>query len=452
MTKEELIQKIKNSESTKIKFAVTDIDGILRGKYIHKNKFLASIEKGIGFCDVIFGWDCEDDCNNNIEITGWHTGYPDAKATIDIDTFREIPWENSTSFFLGDFSDDEEYTKSACPRSLLKRVIAECESMGFKAIYAQEFEWYNFIGTPTELHESNFKNLQPISPGMFGYSILRSALNQPFINDIFELLNQFDIPIEGLHTETGPGVLEAAIIYDEILAAADKATIFKTAVKEIAYKHNFIASFMAKWNSKFPGCGGHIHQSLWDKKGDTNLFFDKNSKNRMSELMESFIAGQLKCLPEILPMFAPNTNSYKRLNSGDWAPSTFTWGIDNRTTAIRVIPGNNKSTRIEMRVPGSDTNPYLAMAASLASGLYGIKNRLKLEVPETMGSGYKDKKNGVLPATLLDATKMMKNSAIAKNLFGKDFVSHFIKTRGWEWQQSKNQDANWELKRYFEII
>ena len=168
--------------------------------------------------------------------------------------------------------------------------------------------------------------------------------------------------------------------------------------------------------------------------------------------MEHFVAGQIACLPEILPMFAPNTNSYKRLSSGDWAPSTLTWGIDNRTTAIRVIPGDHNATRIEMRVPGSDTNPYLAMAASLASGLWGIKNKLELNIPKTVGNGYKNKSNGVLPASLSEATKMMAESEIAKNLFGEAFVSHFTKTREWEARQFNAEDKNWELKRYFEII
>lgn len=452
MNRKEIIEKIRNSESSRIKFAVTDIDGVLRGKYIHKEKFLSAIESGIGFCDVIFGWDCGDKCYENTEITGWHTGYPDAKATIDVDTFREIPWENSTPFFLGDFCDDKKYAETVCSRSILKKVAAECETLGFKPIFSQEFEWFNFLGTPNEIYESNFKELKPITPGMFGYSILRSSLNQPYFEDLFELLLQFNISLEGMHTETGPGVLEATVIFDEILQAADKALLFKTAVKEIAYKHGFVATFMAKWNKNLPGCGGHIHQSLWDIEKKNNLFFDKNAIAGISETMEQYIAGQLKCLPEILPMFAPTTNSYKRLSGGDWAPSTLTWGIDNRTTAVRAIPGSNKGTRIELRVPGSDTNAYLALAAALAAGLYGIRNKLSLDIKPTKGNGYKNKANGVLPNSLKEATEKMTNSKIANELFGEAFVNHFTKTREWECQQFDKNDPNWELKRYFEII
>lgn len=452
MNTKEVIEKIKDPKIRKVKFAVADIDGILRGKYIHKEKFLSALENGIGFCDVIFGWDSSDKCYENSEITGWHTGYPDAKATIDTSSFREIPWENGTPFFLGDFSDDKKYADATCSRSLLKKITGECEELGFKALFAQEFEWFNFIGTPNEIYASDFQELKPITPGMFGYSILRSSLNQAYLNDLFDLLQKFDIPLEGIHTETGPGVLEATVIYDDILKAADKALLLKTAVKEIAYTHNYMATFMAKWNNNLPGCGGHIHQSLWDTDKKKNLFFDGNEKTGLSQTMKHYIAGQLACLPEILPMFAPNPNSYKRLNGGDWAPSTLTWGIDNRTTAVRAIPGNNKSTRIELRVPGSDTNAYLVMAAALAAGLYGIKNQLPLDIEPTTGNGYKNKIHGVLPASLENATEKMVNSEIANTLFGEAFVKHFSLTREWECQQKDCNDSNWALKRYFEII
>lgn len=452
MNKKEIIEKIQKSDTSKIKIAIADIDGVLRGKYIHKKKFLESIDRQIGICDVVFGWDSGDVCYDNTKVTGWHSGYPDAKANIDISTFREIPWENSTPFFLADFSEDSVYANATCPRSLLKKVMHECTKMGLFPRFAQEFEWFNFTGTPTEINEAGFDKLKPITPGMFGYSVLRTSLNSDFVHDLIDSLEAFNISLEGLHTETGPGVFEAAIYYDNILAAADKAVLFKSAVKEIAYRHKMVASFMAKWNLKLPGCGGHIHQSLWDKDGKVNLFFDGKIKNNMSELMQNYIAGQLACLPEILPMFAPTVNSYKRIGHGDWAPANATWGIDNRTTAVRVIQEKMESTRIESRVPGADTNPYLALAAALASGLYGIKNKLKLNIPETIGNGYNADKGVVLPRNLREATTKMAESAIAKQLFGDAFVDHFTKTRDWEWQQFENQVTDWELKRYFEII
>lgn len=447
-----IIDKIKNSEQDKVKFAVSDIDGILRGKYINKNKFLEAAKKDIGFCDVVFGWDANDVCYTNSKVTGWHTGYPDAKAKIDLETFREIPWENSTPFFLADFSGTKGEHKSVCPRSLLKRINKDCNSLGYKAFFALEAEWFNFRGTPGEQNLHDARQLQPITPGMFGYSVLRTSLNNEYVNDLFEMLNKFKVPLEGLHTETGPGVYEAAIVFDEVLKAADKAILFKSSVKEIAYLHNIVATFMAKWNTKLPGCGGHIHQSLWDISENKNLFAEANDSNGLNETLKHYIAGQLKCLPEILPMYAPTVNSYKRIGHGDWAPATVSWGKDNRTAAIRFIPGDKKSTRIELRVPGADINPYLAMAASLASGLYGIKNKLSLETEAIKGNAYSNSINEKLPESLSEATAKMNKSEIARELFGNDFVDHFVKTREWEWEQFLNEVTDWELKRYFEII
>jgi glutamine synthetase len=237
-----------------------------------------------------------------------------------------------------------------------------------------------------------------------------------------------------------------------VLAAADKAVLFKTAVKEIANKHGIMATFMAKWNENLPGCSGHIHQSLWSKDQSKNLFYSADDEYNMSDLHKHYLAGQLYCLPQILPMYAPTINSYKRLVEGAWAPTTVTWGVDNRTTALRVIHTSEKYTRLETRIPGSDTNPYLAMAAALASGLYGIKNKLPLNIPATTGNGYEDKRNGNLSSNLFEAATIMKNSALAKELFGEAFVDHFTNTRFWEWRQYGKAVTDWELKRYFEII
>lgn len=452
MNKEKIIQVLDQHDSQKIKFAFSDIDGVLRGKVIHRSKFLEGLQDGYGFCDVVFGWDSSDVPYDKVKLTGWHSGYPDATTRIDLSTFRTVPWEDNIPFFLADFSNPDGDDLPSCPRSLLKRVAKQCAGMGYHAEYAQEFEWFNFRETPHSLQEKGFRNMETLTPGMFGYSILRTSLENDFYHDLFDLLTAFDVPIEGLHTETGPGVYEAAIIHDEILRAADKATLLKTGVKEIAYRHGLVATFMAKWNTDLPGCSGHIHQSLWNEDRSQNLFYDASEVNKMSLTMKQFIAGQLHCLPHILPMFAPTINSYKRLVEGAWAPTTVTWALGNRTTALRVLNDTVGHTRVEHRVAGADSNPYLAMAAALASGLYGIRNQMDLTVPATVGNGYLDKENGVIPANLWEATQAMKSSPLAVELFGEAFVDHFVSTREWEWRQYAGQVSDWELKRYFEII
>jgi glutamine synthetase len=172
----------------------------------------------------------------------------------------------------------------------------------------------------------------------------------------------------------------------------------------------------------------------------------------MSDVMKHYLAGQLHCLPHVLPLYAPTINSYKRLVEGAWAPTTTSWGIENRTTALRVINTSAKDTRLETRVPGSDTNPYLAISAALASGLYGIKNKLPLNQPSTIGNAYGNASNHKLPSNLFEATSTMQNSDLANELFGQDYVRHFCQSRLWEWKQFSKSVTDWELKRYFEII
>ena len=214
MTTKEILQYVKNHPSGKVKVAITDIDGILRGKYISSDKFFSVIENGMGFCDVIFGWDAGDVVYDNVQFTGWHTGYPDCSAVLDINTFRKIPWENDVPFFLGELTDAKarpngeagrRNPSTVCPRQLLKKILNEAGKQGFSPIFSQEFEWYNFAETPQTANDKQFKNLTPLTPGMFGYSILRSSLENPYFADLFELLKKFNVPPEGIHTETGPG-------------------------------------------------------------------------------------------------------------------------------------------------------------------------------------------------------------------------------------------------------
>jgi glutamine synthetase len=448
---EQVIAELERAEKPKVKVAITDIDGVLRGKYLHRDKFLGAARDGFGFCNVVFGWDAADVCYDDASYTGWHSGYPDALARVDLNTYRRVPWDGNVPFFLGDFEDGQGNPLGICPRQLLRQVIKRAKDMGYSPVCAFEFEWFNFRETSQSLRDKRYTQPEPITPGMFGYSILRAAQNQPFFTAMMDELLAFRVPIEGLHTETGPGVLEAAILYSDALEAADRAVLFKTAVKEIGQRFGIMPSFMAKWNDKLPGCSGHTHQSLWNAAGN-NVFHDDAALQRMSKTFEHYLAGQMRLLPEILPFFAPTVNSYKRLVEGAWAPTRVNWGIDNRTTAFRVIPGSAKSTRLETRVVGSDVNPYLAAAACIAAGLHGIERKLELPSGAVQGSGYRDDAAPRLPTNLGEATERLANSKTARELFGDAFVDHFVTTRRWEWRQYQAAVTNWETERYFEII
>lgn len=448
----DLVRKVREQGLGRVRFAFADIDGVLRGKLISADKLADVLENGCGFCDVVFGWDCADQLYDPpVAVTGWQTGFPDQVCHIDMSTLRQIPWLEGMFFFLADFSRSD--AAAVCPRTLLKKVAAAASEMGFVPRFAQEFEWFNFRELAQHPADRPHELPPTLSTGMFGYSVLRLAQHSNYIHALFDRLTDFGVPIEGLHTETGPGVLEAAIAHDSVLEAADKAVLFKSGVKEIAAGFGIMPSFMAKWNPRLPGCSGHLHQSLWDTGAVRNLFWDESRPNRMSRLMEHYLAGQLYCLPEMLPMYAPTVNSYKRLVPGAWAPTTVSWGFDNRTAAIRVLNRYEKATRIETRVPGSDSNPYLAMAAALASGLYGIRHELRLELPATTGNTYEQAGLQSLPKNLEEAVSAMSKSRLARDLFGDAFVRHFTGTRIHEWNQYRqSDDREWELDRYFEII
>jgi len=441
---------VRTSNTVKVKVACSDIDGILRGKYLHRDKFFGAAESGFGFCDVVFGWDAHDQCYDNAQVTGWQHGFPDALARIDLDTARHVPWDGGVPFFLGEFINADGTPYPVCPRQILKRVLRRAEKLGVMPMAGMEFEWFNFLETTHTWAEKKGVAPTNLTPGMFGYSLLRMNQNREFFNALMDEMAAFGVPIEGLHTETGPGVYEVAITFSEALAAADRAILFKTGAKEIGHRFGIMPSFMAKWSQQYPGCSGHIHQSLSD--GKKNLFFDTKSRRSMSKLFESYLAGQVACLMEFAPMFWPTVNSYKRLVDGFWAPVKPTWGLDNRTASFRVIAGSPKATRLETRCPGADVNPYLAMAAVIAAGLHGVEKGLKLTAPPITGTNQGAENIPRAPRSLLETTKNFRASDIARDWLGDTFVDHFAATREWEHRQWQDAVTDWELKRYFEII
>lgn len=444
------LEKLKKSGAAKVKVAVSDIDGILRGKYLHIDKFHGAAEGGFGFCDVVFGWDAHDVTYDNTSVTGWQHGFPDALARVDLGTARNVPWDGNVPFFLGEFVSADGSPHPVCPRQTLKRVLARAEKLGFQPMCGMEFEWFNFRETPHTWAAKNGAPPEPITPGMFGYSLLRMADNPGFFNALMDEMLAFGVPIEGLHTETGPGVYEVALGFSTALEQADRAILFKTGAREIGKRFGIMPSFMAKWSQKYPGCSGHIHQSLSD--GKANLFHDGNAPRGMSALFESYLAGQVACMMEFGPMLWPTINSYKRLVDGFWAPVKPTWGIDNRTASFRVLAGSPKATRLETRCPGSDVNPYLAMAAVIAAGMHGVEKGLKLTAPPITGTNQGSEDVPRAPRTLIETARIFRESQVARDWLGDTFVDHFAATREWEWRQWQDGVTDWELKRYFEII
>ncbi|WP_461535983.1 glutamine synthetase family protein [Spongorhabdus nitratireducens] len=435
---------------THIKVGISDSDGLLLGKYMRREKFLASLEKGFSFCNVILGWDVKDQLYDNARFTGWHTGYPDALVRILPHTCRELPLEENGLFFLCEFEGKAE---SICSRAMLRRMIDKARSMRFEPSAAFEYEFFLFRETPQSVREKGFRNLEPFTPDNCGYSVLRNSVHADLYHQILSLAEEMDFPIESIHTETGPGVIEAAIAVDKAEAVADKAVLFKTFIKVLAQHNELMATFMARWSNDQPGQSGHIHVSLTSVKSGESVFHDAAQPYGMSEIQRHFVGGLQQLMPEFTAMLAPTVNSYSRLVPGFWAPTHATWGIENRTCALRVIPGSASSQRVEYRLGSADASPYLALAAVLASGLYGIEKGIE-PVEQVRGNAYEQQYSDefALPQTLFASAQRLKQSSVARRSFGDAFVEHFAASREWEEREFRKHITDWELERYFEII
>jgi len=432
-----------------VKVGVFDNDGVLRGKYIDRDKFFAALEKGLGFCDVVLGWDSNDQQYDNVSFTGWHTAFPDAQVRLLPQSCRALPLEGDMLLFLGEFSGSAE---EVCPRAVLRRVLQRAAGMGYGALAAAEFEFFLFNETPDSVRDKGYRGLKNLTPGYFGYSILRTGVHVELYQALLQLGADMRMPIEGLHTETGPGVIEAALHYTDALEAADRAALFKTFVKVLAQRRGLMATFMAKWSEKLPGQSGHLHLSLVRADGAA-VFYDDSRPQTISDELRWFVGGQQALMPELLAMVASTVNSYSRLVPGYWAPTAATWGIENRTCALRVIQGGPKSQRVEYRIAAADINPYLAMAAAIGSGLWGIEHRIEPDEPLT-GNAYERSlpAKRQLPRTLGEAAHRLARSRAAQQLFGAAFVAHFSASREWEEREFRRAVTDWELARYFEII
>ncbi|RUS24282.1 hypothetical protein BC938DRAFT_473838 [Jimgerdemannia flammicorona] len=488
ITFEDIERLLENDE--RVKVAGLDIDGVLRGKILVKSKFLSTLKSGFGFCSVLFGWDLHDKVYTEpgVEFAAEATGYPDIIARVDLSTFRRIPWEDNVPFFLLTFYDPKSPDEPlyCCPRGLLQGVLQGYKELGLEPYAGAEFEFFNFKETPETLAAKNHIAPFPLTPGMFGYSLLRPTLNQDFYYDIFDSLQKFGVQIEGWHTETapvynylfpgsltntiilaGPGVYEAAIAYTSALEAADRAALFKTSVKQLGIlRHGVVPSFMAKPHNNLPGCSGHLHFSIREVGTGQNVFAAMKGKGEeqskfadvtveMSGMMRSFLAGVLKGLPSCMAVLAPTINSYKRLVENYWAPVTVSWGIDNRIAAVRVIAPpvcSPSATRMEVRVTGADINPHLAIATILACGLWGIHEKLTIPIAP-LGHPASEGKGERLARSLAEAIlKMDDAGSVARKVLGDRFVNHFVKTRRHEWSAWESAVTEWEVRRYMELI
>jgi len=434
-----------------VRIGGADLDGVYRGKRVSAEQFMSGAERGFPQCDVLFGWDIADEVIGSLPFSNWDTGFADVIMRPDLSTFAIVPWEEGCASVVCDFYTEDGEPLPIAPRFVLQRVIGEAFVSGYGAKMAAELEARFFKENQESLQEKKFDNLTPLNPGFNCYSIHHASIDEPFIGYICRMLDAYGIPVEAYNREHGAGMYEINIRYAPVLKAADQTMLYKSATKELAAHVGGTATFMAKFRDDVDGCGGHLHQSLWTADGDKSLFWDDGGEHQMSELLRHYLAGVLATLPEFMLMYAPNVNSYKRFVPLTWAPTNATWGVDNRTAAVRLIGGGPGAIRLENRVPGADMNPYLAFAATLAGGLYGIENKLE-PPPPIKGSAYNDAAAPKLSASLPEALERFRASALARRYFGDEFVEQYVAFREWEVEKHRRAVTDWERRRYFEMV
>ncbi|MEX2245290.1 MAG: glutamine synthetase family protein [Dehalococcoidia bacterium] len=435
-----------------VRIGTPDMDGVYRGKRLSAKQFLDGCE-GPGFaqCDVVFGWDIAEEV-----ITGQHlaigsadTGFADILLRPDLATFRIVPWEAGTASVVCDVYDEHGAMASVSPRSALRRVVERAAALGFTPYMAVELEARLFREDQESMREKDYTDLRPLNPGLNCYSISHASIDEEVVGGLRRHMDAYGVEVEGYSREHGEGMYELNLRYTGALEAADRAMLFKSGAKELLAQSGVVPTFMAKYSDQMDGCSGHIHQSLWRDR--RSVFWDASDAHRMSREMRAYVAGLLDTLPELLALYAPNVNSYKRYVAGSWAPTAATWGLDNRTAALRVIAPDEGGVRIENRTPGADVNAYLGFAASLAGGLSGIERGL-VPPPALQGNVYEAEGLTPLPRTLEQAVDLFERSEVAREYLGAEFVEHFVAMRRWEIEKHRRAVSEWERRRYFEQV
>jgi glutamine synthetase len=404
----------------------------------------------MGMPAVTLGLDYNDVIAENAKVSNADEGYRDAIVRVIPESCRVVPWEPAgrNLFFQLEYGDE---TAAICPRNVCKRVMARAEAMGLVPYNGVELEFTLFHETPTSVIEKGFKNLALTTPYKTYYVLQRQSVWSEFYNAVMDACRSLEINLDTMHEEMGPGFMEATIGYGPGLRPPDDAAIFKSYAKAVAQRRNLMMTFMARWSNAADGHSGHIHLSLRDKDGRA-VFHDPAGPDGMSAAMRHFVGGMQALMPEFLLMLAPNVNSFKRLVPGIFAPIAAVWGIENRSCAIRVIPGEPMSQRIECRSPGADANPYFSVGALVGAGLWGIEHKLEPS-PPLRESAYTAKipPEYRFPPTFAAAIDRFRSSQAARALFGDAFVDHYADTRAWQEREFRGLVTDRELERFFEL-
>ena len=425
-----------------------DMQGRLVGKRVTGRFFLDKCVDEMHVCDYLLTVDMDMEPVPGYRVASWDTGYGDIALKPDLATLRRIPWLEGTALVIADCVDHHGADLPHAPRSILKRQVARARSLGYVCKIGSELELYVFDETYESARGKRYRDLKTAGWYIEDYHIFQTTKEEPLIRAIRNGMDAAGVPVEFSKGEWGPGQEEINLQYAEALEMADRHSIYKNGAKEIAHLQGKAITFMAKWANDKAGSSCHLHSSLWDAETDAALFANADGDDGMSALFRHYLAGQLALAREMTYFFAPYVNSYKRFQAGSFAPTKAAWSRDNRTAGFRIV-GRGPAIRVECRIPGADANAYLAFAATIAAGLYGIEQKLELE-PAIGGNLYAMEEVRQVPVTLREALEALDGSEALRAAFGDAVIEHYLHTGRWEQQEYDRRVMDWDLLRNFE--
>jgi glutamine synthetase len=450
---DELRESVAAGEIDTVIVALTDMQGRLQGKRLHARFFLDEVvAHNTEACAYLLAVDTEMNTVDGYQLASWETGYGDFMLVPDWTTMRVVPWQPGTALVLADVTGLGDGHGAGAPvrvspRQVLRAQLDRAAELGWTALAGTELEFVVFEGGYEQAWDSGYRSLVPANRYNADYSVLGTGRIEPLLRDIRNSMTGAGLYVESAKGECNLGQHEIAFRYADALTTADQHSIYKTGAKEIAARHGYALTFMAKPNER-EGNSCHIHLSF--RAADGSPVMAGDGQYGLSPTGTAMIAGLLAGLRELTLLLAPTINSYKRFALGSFAPTAVAWGPDNRTCALRLV-GHGPSLRVECRVPGGDVNPYLALAGLVAAALAGVDQARPLPPPVT-GNAYTADGLPRVPASLDEALVLWESSQLAADTFGPDVVAHYATMARVELDAYRAAVTDWELRRYFERI
>jgi len=430
----------KNEGDFKVIVAVPDVTGKLVGYHLfHSAKDIEhSDQKKVGICSSVLAWDVEQNPIQGIDIAGFHTGWQDFFIHYNLQSVRNLNWLENTLFVMGELCDASGNPISVSPYQVLKNQITKLGEAGYTAYVATELEFYLVRKQESETLVAEKRHDYRVDHYTNSFS--------PFFDQLCMSLEKTGIKVESWQSEWGVGQWEVNLSPGSPLQVAESHLLFKLAVTDVASQYGYKANFMAKPFSNQVGSSCHTHISLKDNQNN-KIFFDETQKFNMSQEALCAVQGLLSHARDLLPLYASNINSYKRLVAKDFSGHAETWGLDNRTTTCRMIGEDADSLHIEFRLPGADANPYLVLAGVLASVRSGLEEKITPNEPisndATTDTSLQD-----FPLSLRNAINGFSESTFVKNEFKDDFVDFYRTHLEHEQFEFDKVVTEWELNRY----